>query len=65
MNQATKSSTPPVLPLPKTSGLIAEQETRFVDPRLLRYLFNAWQPERPELLFRLRPRPQEVSYGSR
>ncbi len=30
-----------------------------IDPRLLRHLFSRWEPERPELLVRLRPRRQE------
>ncbi len=36
-----------------------------VDARLLRHLFSHWQPERPELLIRLRPRVQETGCGPR
>ncbi len=33
-----------------------------LDPRVVQFLFSRWQPERPELLFRLRPRLQEESH---
>ena len=36
-----------------------------VDPRRLRLLFARWEPERPELLIRLRPRVVEVLHGAR
>lgn len=35
------------------------------DPHLLRFLFSTWEPERPELLIRLRPRVQEASRVTR
>lgn len=31
------------------------------NPRVLRAIWKRWKPERPELLIRLRPRPQEAS----
>ncbi len=31
------------------------------DPRLIRALFSRWEPERQELLIRLRPRHQEIA----
>lgn len=34
-----------------------------VDPRRLRFLFPQWEPERPELLVRLRPRLSGVRHG--
>lgn len=36
-----------------------------IDSRLLRHLFSRWEPERPELLIRLRPRPKETPCVSR
>ena len=35
------------------------------DPRLIRVLFSRWEPERPELLIRLRPRHQEIARADR
>jgi len=35
------------------------------DPRLLQAIWKRWQPERPELLIRLRPRPAVRHSGSR
>lgn len=51
---------------PVVSEPVAKGENRRIippaNPRLVRYLFDRWVPERPELLIRLRPRPQEVSH---
>ncbi len=53
----------PMLTLCQARNLGDPRVTRPVDPRLLRYLLRLWEPERPELLLRLRPRPREVSHG--
>ena len=34
------------------------------NPSLLRTLFSQWEPERPELLIRLRPRVQGASHAA-
>jgi hypothetical protein len=35
------------------------------DARMLDHLFRSWEPERPELLVRLRPRLREARHGAR
>ena len=35
-----------------------------IDPQILREVFSHWEPERPELLIRLRPRIAEAGRGA-
>jgi len=55
--QPAKGNTKPLTPDPPTAP-------RPMNQSLLRHFFCTWQPERPELLFRLRPRPTGISHGS-
>lgn len=47
------------------SSKMYERPFQPLDPFLLRFLLNNWNPERPELLLRLRPRPYEESHVTR
>ncbi len=41
---------------------VNERPIQPVDPHLVRYLFIRWEPERPELLVRVRPRLPKESH---
>ncbi len=57
-----KPPTIPVSPPANRQGFLSQG----VDPRLLRHVFSQWEPQRPELLIRLRPRGnQEVGHVAR